>query len=138
MGKAIPIIIVIALAVYALFDVIATPRDRVRYLPKPLWVLVVLIPALGVAAWLVFGKVRTKPAGPRARSARSPGVPTTTLTSCAASEPDAAYFAYECRPGKNRLTPTKLNRNVAKATRDRMAAAFPFQPAVARAWRYPA
>ncbi|MBW9204544.1 PLDc N-terminal domain-containing protein [Mumia sp. zg.B53] len=64
MGKAIPVIIVVAFAVYALFDVIATPPDRVRYLPKPLWAIVALVPALGVATWLVFGKVRTKPAGP--------------------------------------------------------------------------
>lgn len=64
MGKAIPVIIVIALAVYALFDVIATPRDQVRYLPKALWAVVALVPLLGVALWLVFGKTRTKPAGP--------------------------------------------------------------------------
>ncbi|TNC40997.1 PLDc N-terminal domain-containing protein [Mumia zhuanghuii] len=64
MAKAIPIIIVVALAVYTLFDVIATPRDRIRALPKPVWVLLALVPALGVLLWLTVGKMPTKPSGP--------------------------------------------------------------------------
>ena len=32
-----------ALFVYALFDLIATPSERARYLPKPLWFVVLLL-----------------------------------------------------------------------------------------------
>lgn len=64
MAKAIPIIIVVALAVYTLFDVIATPRDRIRVLPKAVWVLLAVVPVLGVLLWLTIGKARTRPSGP--------------------------------------------------------------------------
>ncbi|MFY0408514.1 PLDc N-terminal domain-containing protein [Solicola sp. PLA-1-18] len=64
MGKALLVIIVVVLAVYSLFDVVATPRTSIRSLPKALWFVVVLVPVLGAILWLLFGKVRTRPAGP--------------------------------------------------------------------------
>ncbi|KHL19250.1 UNVERIFIED_CONTAM: hypothetical protein LK11_01935 [Mumia flava] len=71
MGKAIPIIIVVALAVYTLFDVVATPRDRIKLLPKPVWIVVGLIPALGVLLWLTVGKVRGRQAPPPPQQRRT-------------------------------------------------------------------
>jgi hypothetical protein len=63
MGKALIVVIAVALAVYALFDVISTPRQDVRVLPKPLWLVTVLIiPLVGPVAWLLVGSRRQGPA----------------------------------------------------------------------------
>jgi hypothetical protein len=71
MGKALLVVIVVALAVYSLFDVFATPRERVRVLPRLAWLVVVLVPVVGAVAWFAFGRTRTGPAGPR-RQPRPP------------------------------------------------------------------
>lgn len=64
MGKALLVVIVIALLVYAVFDLIATPPSRVRYLPKPLWFVVLLLAPIGPLLWLYLGRIRTpKPGG---------------------------------------------------------------------------
>ena len=77
MGKAFLVVIVLALFVYAVFDLIATPSPRVRYLPKPLWFVVLLFAPIGPLLWLYFGRMRKAspgaggpakprpPAGPR-------------------------------------------------------------------------
>lgn len=62
MGKALIIVLGITLLVYAIFDLIATPKDRIRFLPKPLWFVIVLIAPVGPLLWLFFG--RLKPAAP--------------------------------------------------------------------------
>lgn len=75
MGKGLLVIIVVVLAVYSLFDVIATPRTTVRGLPKALWVIVVLVPVVGAGLWLAFGKKRIRRVEPprtRRPSARGP------------------------------------------------------------------
>jgi hypothetical protein len=63
MGKALLIVIVVALFVYALFDLIATPSERARYLPKPLWFVALLLVPIGPLLWLVLGRVRSLPGG---------------------------------------------------------------------------
>lgn len=63
MGKFAVAVIGIVMFVYALFDLIATPRDRIRYLPKLLWFVVLLIPAVGPLLWLLLGRARTIPGG---------------------------------------------------------------------------
>ncbi|GAA3524212.1 hypothetical protein GCM10022234_20960 [Aeromicrobium panaciterrae] len=62
MGKFVIIVFAIILLVFAIFDLIATPKDRVKVLPKPLWFVILLAPLVGPALWLAFG--RTKPAAP--------------------------------------------------------------------------
>ena len=53
-------IVPIALLVFALVDVITTPDDQVRHLPKLWWiVLIVILPLAGSIAWLVAGKDRS-------------------------------------------------------------------------------
>ena len=47
MGKALIVVVIVVLLVYAFFDLLATPSDRTRYLPKWLWFALVLIPVLG-------------------------------------------------------------------------------------------
>lgn len=58
MGKFLLAAVAITLLVYSLFDLIATPRDQVRGLPKPLWFVAILVPVLGPVAWLVLGHQR--------------------------------------------------------------------------------
>ncbi len=74
MGKFVLAVIGIAMFVYALFDLIATPRERVRYLPKPLWFVVLLLPAIGPLLWLIAGRERSvPPRGGQARPKPPPG-----------------------------------------------------------------
>ena len=67
MGKALLIVLGIALLVYAFFDLIATPGDRVRFMPKPLWFIVLLLAPVGPLIWIFFGRLNPsappKPSG---------------------------------------------------------------------------
>ena len=50
-------LIEIVLLVYCVLNVITTPEDQVRNLPKLLWLLlVILLPLVGGIAWLVAGR----------------------------------------------------------------------------------
>ena len=52
----------LCLVVYCVLNIITTPEDQVRNLPKLLWlVLVLLFPIVGGVAWLVAGR----PQGPQ-------------------------------------------------------------------------
>ncbi len=49
----------LALWLYCLFDVITTPEQDVRNLPKFLWVLIVILLAdIGALTWLLVGRPR--------------------------------------------------------------------------------
>jgi len=62
------------LLVYCVIDVGTTPADRVRTLPKPAWlVLVVLLPLLGGIAWFLAGRPQGATVGLPRRSARPTG-----------------------------------------------------------------
>ncbi|WP_460370942.1 PLDc N-terminal domain-containing protein, partial [Actinocorallia lasiicapitis] len=61
-------LLLLALWIYCLFDVITTPAANVRTLPKPFWLLIVLLlPDLGSIIWLVFGRPRVIAAAAAAR-----------------------------------------------------------------------
>jgi hypothetical protein len=48
----------VAFTVYVFVDVLMTPRDRMRAMPKWAWaVLVVVLPAVGGILWLTLGKI---------------------------------------------------------------------------------
>lgn len=55
MSRALPLIVLIAVTVFAVIDAILTPRDQ---LPgKVWWVLgIVLLPVVGPLAWLTVGR----------------------------------------------------------------------------------
>lgn len=64
----------LALTIYALVDCIQTEDERVRHLPKLLWiVLVVLVPWVGPVTWLLVGRQRSLP--PRKRPVTGPRGP---------------------------------------------------------------
>ncbi|MFI6504198.1 PLD nuclease N-terminal domain-containing protein [Nonomuraea typhae] len=55
-------LITLVLWIYCLFDVITTPDEAVRNLPKILWVFVVLLfPLVGSVIWLVAGRPQALP-----------------------------------------------------------------------------
>ncbi|PPF42889.1 hypothetical protein C5B85_15050 [Pseudoclavibacter sp. AY1F1] len=52
-------VIVVAVTIFAVVDCAMTDTKRTRALPKPVWVVVVLlVPVVGPLLWLFFGKVR--------------------------------------------------------------------------------
>ena len=81
MLRALMIVLPIALAVFALVDLVQTEDERVQGLPKLAWVaLIVLIWIVGPLAWLVAGKKgrrmpRLPGLGPRPTGPRGGGRP---------------------------------------------------------------
>lgn len=68
MLKALVVVVTVGLSVYCLFDVRSTGRGEVRALPKAAWFVVVLVPLVGPAAWLLAGRSpRRGPGTPRPR-----------------------------------------------------------------------
>ncbi|HYH50920.1 MAG TPA: PLDc N-terminal domain-containing protein [Acidimicrobiia bacterium] len=50
-------LVLLALWLYAIFDVIATDESLMRNLPKPVWLLIVIfLPDIGSLAWLLLGR----------------------------------------------------------------------------------
>ncbi|MEO6713609.1 MAG: PLDc N-terminal domain-containing protein [Mycobacteriales bacterium] len=52
------IIASVLLLAYSLVDVVATDTHLIRQLPKPVWVVVVLVPFFGGLMWLLAGRPR--------------------------------------------------------------------------------
>ncbi|WP_416983197.1 PLD nuclease N-terminal domain-containing protein [Streptomyces sp. T028] len=66
MLRYLPLLLVLALWIYAFIDCLNTPEDEVKRLPKVVWVLIILLfgeVLVGPVAWLVAGKVRHARAG---------------------------------------------------------------------------
>lgn len=60
------VVAVVALTVYAIIDCARTPADEVANLPKPLWlVVVVLVWVVGPVLWLALGRERGAATPPR-------------------------------------------------------------------------
>lgn len=61
-GGGLASLIALCLVVYCAINVITTPEDQVRNLPKLLWLLLVLLfPVVGGVAWLVAGRPQAPP-----------------------------------------------------------------------------
>ena len=58
--------VALLLLVVCLVDVVQAPREAVRTLPKALWLLVVLPPFFGPAAWFLAGRPARGAVAPRA------------------------------------------------------------------------
>jgi hypothetical protein len=60
MARGIPVVLSIALTVFALADCVQTQDDKVRGVPKWAWiVLIVVIPWVGPLTWLFAGRERS-------------------------------------------------------------------------------
>lgn len=66
MGKALVLVVGVVLVVYAIFDLIATPREQVKLLPKPVWFVVLFVPFAGALLWIFVGHAKQAPP-PRSR-----------------------------------------------------------------------
>ena len=66
-------VVVVILTIYALVDCAVFDRNRIRGLPRWVWVFViVLIPVIGAVLWLLIGRGRrSNAAGPGTRVTRS-------------------------------------------------------------------
>jgi Phospholipase_D-nuclease N-terminal len=59
-SRVLPVLIALVLTIWAVIDCVQTPSSEARHLPKPLWlVCIVLVPFVGAAAWLVLGRARS-------------------------------------------------------------------------------
>jgi hypothetical protein len=61
--------VIVAVMIYAIVDAAITPASKVRGLPKPLWLVVLVVfPLIGAILWFIMGKGRrgatTKPVTP--------------------------------------------------------------------------
>lgn len=57
MGRYLPILIAVMLAIYAITDMAQTETEKVNFMPKWMWfALIVLVPFVGAIAWLVWGR----------------------------------------------------------------------------------
>ena len=68
MLRYLPLVLAVALVVYAVLDVLGSDERRRRGLPVPVWLLVVvLLPVVGPVVWLVVsrGAPRDGAVGPR-------------------------------------------------------------------------
>ena len=62
-------VVVVVFTVYAFVDCLLSERTRVRGLPKPVWVIVILlVPPIGGILWLTIGRARRSPRNSRFRS----------------------------------------------------------------------
>ncbi|MFI6699226.1 PLD nuclease N-terminal domain-containing protein [Streptomyces sp. NPDC050509] len=60
MLRVLMILVPLGLSIYAFIDCITTEEKEVKYLPKPIWaILVLLFPLVGSVAWLIVGRERT-------------------------------------------------------------------------------
>ncbi len=54
--RFLPGILLIVLAIYCWIEIAQSDPRQVRQLPRGMWALIVLIPLVGPAAWLVYGR----------------------------------------------------------------------------------
>jgi hypothetical protein len=74
MAKVLLVLVPLALTIYAVIDAIQTQDSHVQYLPKVVWILLILLFApVGAIAWLFTGRQH----GPRGgvRGSRYPSAP---------------------------------------------------------------
>ncbi|MFI6282043.1 PLD nuclease N-terminal domain-containing protein [Streptomyces sp. NPDC050988] len=70
MLRVLMILVPLGLSIYAFIDCITTDEKDIRYIPKPLWaILVLLFPLVGSISWLIVGHQR-KPRGISGRGGR--------------------------------------------------------------------
>lgn len=74
--RGLPLLLEVGLLVFCLIECIQTPQDEVRNLPKPGWiVLIIVIPFAGALAWLTAGRPQRGPWGSARPTGPGPGAP---------------------------------------------------------------
>lgn len=65
MPRAIPILVIVGLAIYSFFDVLQSKPDDIRKFSRTTWLVLVLVPIVGATLWFAIGR-------PRSRSSHGP------------------------------------------------------------------
>ncbi len=74
MLRVLMILVPLALSIYAFIDCITTDEQDIRYIPKPIWaILVLLFPVVGSISWLIAGRKRAVAGGGGRGAARGAG-----------------------------------------------------------------
>lgn len=73
MLRVVFVALVVFATIYAFVDCLQTDRRTVRVMPKPVWLLVVLVPVAGPVAWLLSKRAGAGGARPPGRPLRPPG-----------------------------------------------------------------
>ncbi|KUN08736.1 hypothetical protein AQI95_06910 [Streptomyces yokosukanensis] len=79
MLRYLPLLLVLALWIYAFVDCLNTPEEEVRHLPKIAWVIIILLfgeVLVGPVAWLITGRARQAAAGGTRPAERGRGAAT--------------------------------------------------------------
>ncbi|MGW0393547.1 PLD nuclease N-terminal domain-containing protein [Streptomyces sp. NPDC003042] len=64
MLRYLPFLLIIGLTIYAFIDCLNTPEEEVKSLPKPVWVIIILLFSIvGPVVWLFAGKKRSAVGG---------------------------------------------------------------------------
>ncbi|MDW4908753.1 PLD nuclease N-terminal domain-containing protein [Streptomyces sp. ADMS] len=59
MLRVLMILVPLALSIYAFIDCVTTQEKDVRFMPKPVWaILILLFPLVGSISWLIIGRDR--------------------------------------------------------------------------------
>ncbi len=65
MPRILAVVLLVALVVYALIDASQARPDRVRLMPRWLWVVaIVFLPGVGALGWLMLGRPPRRPLPP--------------------------------------------------------------------------
>jgi hypothetical protein len=72
MVRVILALLVIGVTIYGLIDCLGSSDDEAQLLPRQVWCLITLVPAVGSIAWLAFGRVRTADQSPGQRRLIAP------------------------------------------------------------------
>ena len=75
MLRVVLIAVVVFATIYALVDCVQTDRRAVRVMPKPVWLIAVLVPVAGPLAWFFAGRATARGAGPPRGSGGRPTGP---------------------------------------------------------------
>lgn len=68
MARVIVFLVVIGIMIYALIDCLRTPEQEVKALPKPVWLLaIVVVPVAGGVLWILTGRADSGPVLPSRR-----------------------------------------------------------------------
>lgn len=58
MPRAIPILVIVGLAIYSFFDVLNSRNEDLRKFSRTTWLMLVLVPVVGAALWFLVGRPR--------------------------------------------------------------------------------
>ena len=94
MLRVLPYVIILCVVIYALVDCAQTPDAQVKFLPKPVWiVLIILFSLIGALAWLVVGHDRQTTAGTGGRWPTGGARPEPTRPRYVAPDDDPDFLA---------------------------------------------